>query len=387
MASQRELKLLLQLEKHQKEAIKDFKPVPIPQINTPSTDRLIRGVENVRDIVGYDPQVLVPRDNENPNGLNPQQRLVRYRNYRERLESLNIPQLQKYNNETDEQFYRRMGGVLRNLPTQETFNIKYNTNNINLFKKHLLELMSEEDAERVMNNDLFRGNINNISIINNTWSSFVKQLKDTFKKIDVAGFIEFCTTYIQNYERTKGAKTNIVNVNVEAPAGAEEEKEEGEEYEFYYDEGESHCTFTIEVNRRRKVNVSGTISNRTREEEFKTLSSKNNKRTGAVNYFQLFKKYKLSALYGFIGAEKRKNEIDEKFLELGRAYDKQTINPSTLGLAPETSSSSWWSSLFGGSGLKKNKKLKQKILMGEIEAGNNNPILMKQLLKKMKSYK
>jgi len=366
MTSVRELTILKQLNDLSKEALQNVKPLDRP-IENP-VNKLITRVQTRNEIIGYDPEVLLLRippqvpNNQDENflevGINRGQRSRRLIRYTKRILNSGLP-FQKYPNETNEDFYNRLQQIYNNLPQQASIDEQRQRGDIIKLKTHLSEIMNTEDIERVINSDIIRNHPENILIVNNTWNSFLSQLKKRFETVDVDGFVNFLESYIDAYNKNKGIETPINVINVQIP---EEEKDEI----VYVEDGNQFIFKQIE--KRGGVEFSVKLTDNTGvEHQSKYLSTRNT--VNSVNYRNLFATTpQIMAFYG----NGNKAHVIQKTLELFN-----TGHPANIGdpLTPADLPAP-----VGGIGLSKSKRksLHHKILLGEIKAGNNNIRLRKK---------
>jgi len=365
MTSVRELTILKQLNDLSKEALQNVKPLDRP-IENP-VNKLITRLQTRNEIIGYDPEVLLLKappevpDARNENflevGITPRQRSRRLIRYTKRILNSGLP-FQKYPNETNEDFYNRLQQIYNNLPQQASIDEQRVRGDLIKLKNHLSEIMNTEDIERVVNTDIIRNHPENILIVNNTWNSFLSQLKKRFETVDVDGFLNFLESYIDAYNKNKGIETPIVNVQIPDEETKDEivYVEDGNQFIFKQIEKRGNVEFSVQLTDNTGV-----------EHQSKYLSTRNT--INSVNYRTLFAPTpQIMAFYG----NGNKAHVIQKTLELFNTGHPATIvNPLTPVDLPAP---------IGGIGLSKSakKNLHHKILLGEIKAGNNNIRLRKK---------
>lgn len=378
MSSKRELELMIKLQNQGKESLKNYESViPISQ----NRDRIVRESDSVIDILGFNPELLRPQNNnENPEtSINPDIQQVRSRRFRQRISKLSLPfDLSKSDAESELDYFTRIQTIYQNLPKQETFDAKENQNEILTIRKHLQEIMDDDDIEIVLN-DAPLNDIDNIRIINNTWASFVRKLKERFKKVDVRGFQNFTNTYLNDYISTSGVSGLQPIINVPEPViineGDYEDTKADDNNEFFYieiildEDGNPTAdilSYHFTINKR---SISVTYDElRNNGQIIRKENNLNRTKFGAM--------FRNSpTLRDFLSSKLDNGQITnktlrEQVLKLVNTYSARNVgtsqdNPlSSIDLITDINT--------GGIGLSKRSRLHKQIIEGQIRAGNTS---------------
>jgi hypothetical protein len=146
-------------------------------------------------------------------------------NYVKRIQNTNLGaySTQKLDGETDENYMRRMESLKASLPSQARVVAMEKEKEKLQFRSYLSAVASPTVAETIINNELFKGDdgVDNVRLLVRAWPSFLKELKETYSKLDVGSFLDFAQSWVDKIKATKGVK-NPVNVETEVVVDSQE---------------------------------------------------------------------------------------------------------------------------------------------------------------------
>jgi regulator of replication initiation timing len=173
----------------------------------------------------YGKRVLYP-DLKRQNEANKQARVdaikhnkqISQSDYVKRIQNTNLGaySTQKLEGESDENYILRMESLKASLPTPDRAVAMEKEKEKLQFRSYLSAVASPTVAETIINDAFFTGveGERHVRLLVRAWPSFLKELKETYSKLDVSSFLEFAQSWVDKIETTKGVK-NPVNVEPE----------------------------------------------------------------------------------------------------------------------------------------------------------------------------
>ena len=135
--------------------------------------------------------------------------------YVRRIQNTNLGaySTQKLEGESDENYVLRMQSLKASLPSQDRAVAMEKEKEKLQFRNYLTAVASPTVAETIINNGFFKGDAgeDHVRLLVRAWPSFIKELKETYSKLDVESFVEFAQIWVDKIQTTKGVK-NPVNV-------------------------------------------------------------------------------------------------------------------------------------------------------------------------------
>ena len=115
--------------------------------------------------------------------------------------------LSRFPDETDEAYYNRISNIKDYAPNQAQIIEQNKVIVRNNFKNYIVKIANLSVAERILANELFIKNPNNVKLINDNIKQFDTKLREKYDKIDVDTFITFCKSYLRKIN-------NIENIDI-----------------------------------------------------------------------------------------------------------------------------------------------------------------------------
>ena len=136
--------------------------------------------------------------------------------YVKRIQNTNLGaySTQKLEGESDENYIQRMQSLKASLPSPDRAVAMEKEKEKLQFRSYLSAVASPTVAETIINNEFFKGEDGerHVRLLVRAWPSFLKELKETYSKLDVPSFLEFAQSWVDKIETTKGVK-NPVNAD------------------------------------------------------------------------------------------------------------------------------------------------------------------------------
>lgn len=163
-------------------------------------------------------------ENSNLELLNDQNE-QRKKNYVDRIQNTNLGaySTQKLEGESDENYIQRMQSLKASLPTPQRAVAMEKEREKLQFRNYLSVVASPTVAETIINHEFFKGGDGeeHVRLLVRAWPSFLKELKETYTKLDVDSFLDFAQSWVDKIQTTKGVK-NPVNVEPEVVVDSQE---------------------------------------------------------------------------------------------------------------------------------------------------------------------
>lgn len=138
--------------------------------------------------------------------------------YVKRIQNTNLGaySTQKLEGESDENYILRMQSLKASLPSPDRAVAMEKEKEKLQFRSYLSAVASPTVAETIINNEFFKAEDGerHVRLLVRAWPSFLKELKETYSKLDVPSFLEFAQSWVDKIETTKGVK-NPVNVETQ----------------------------------------------------------------------------------------------------------------------------------------------------------------------------
>lgn len=146
--------------------------------------------------------------------------------YVKRIQNTNLGaySTQKLEGESDENYILRMQSLKASLPSPDRAVAMEKEKDKLQFRSYLSAVASPTVAETIINNEFFKGDDgeDHVRLLVRAWPSFLKELKETYSKLDVSSFLEFAQSWVDKIQTTKGVK-NPVNVEPELIAVSQDD--------------------------------------------------------------------------------------------------------------------------------------------------------------------
>jgi len=131
--------------------------------------------------------------------------------YVKRIQNTNLGaySTQKLEGESDENYILRMQSLKASLPTPDRAVAMEKEKEKLQFRSYLSAVASPTVAETIINDAFFTGveGERHVRLLVRAWPSFLKELKETYSKLDVSSFLEFAQSWVNKIETTKGVNT------------------------------------------------------------------------------------------------------------------------------------------------------------------------------------
>ena len=128
--------------------------------------------------------------------------------YVKRIQNTNLGaySTQKLEGESDENYILRMQSLRASLPTLDRAVAMEKEKDKLQFRSYLSAVASPTVAETIINDEFFKGEAGerHVQLLVRAWPSFLKELKETYSKLDVASFLDFSISWVNKIETTKG---------------------------------------------------------------------------------------------------------------------------------------------------------------------------------------
>ena len=143
-----------------------------------------------------------------------EQNMQRTKGYVSRIQNTNLGELntQKLEGESDENYLQRMQSLQNSMPSQERILANEKEKEKMEFRNNLQKVASPTVSEAIINDEYFKGDNGSdiIRILVRAWPSFLKELKETYSKLDLEAFMDFTHNWVDKIQNTKGVKNPVI---------------------------------------------------------------------------------------------------------------------------------------------------------------------------------
>ena len=142
-------------------------------------------------------------------------------------------------NETDEQYLERLESIRLSIPDSETIINFRKSQEKNKLRENLSKLMKYSDVEAVINDtDLMTDEV--IALLNRIFPKFNKDLRETFKTIDLHTFKDYTRHYVEDFAKNKLGEKEVSSEVVSYDTPKKIPYEFGDVYDNGSEEEEEH---------------------------------------------------------------------------------------------------------------------------------------------------